>query len=269
MNNKFIFLAFICLSMTFTVAVEDSNAFTLFGFDFGQFFGFSEQKSENNETEQDNQQDLNQNNDSDMEREENNVEREEIEPYIEENNNQPPQTNTPPPVDPALDDGPVNDLPPADPVDPADVQPPTPPVDPTIDNTAPPAPVEEVQPPVEEYIEPQFNVSIAGKTYTESFIQAVIANNPDFQSYVQGFGYECVAFQSDQGTNFTVRMDVEAGTVTSVEGSLDCDLQIGFEEALITQIEQEGFKASAVPGYLGKVDVPASVYFKALRVVVS
>lgn len=116
---------------------------------------------------------------------------------------------------------------------------------------------------------PEFTVNIAGTIYSESYIREVINTNDEFKGYVQKFGYSCVGITTDQGTEFTLNFNVDRGTVTSVRSGNNCDLKISFREELITQIEEEGFRASSLMSYLGKVDIPSSVYFKALRVVVS
>lgn len=115
-------------------------------------------------------------------------------------------------------------------------------------------------------IRTETSVELAGTTYSESQIKNSIYSNDNLQEYIKGFGYECIFIKTDQGKEFTVFFDTANGQMKSLKKGESCDRKIYLEESLITDLQQEGFQATKIKTYLQKVDLPASMYFKAVKV---
>lgn len=126
----------------------------------------------------------------------------------------------------------------------------------TTTNTTP-------KPPSEPRI---YSFVIADVNYTEAMIKASVNGDESLRGYISAFSYECMALKSDKGVELTASFDVDSGEVTKVRPGIDCDRTIEFEEALITDIQENGFQVSKAGDYMGQAKIPTSVYFKALQV---
>ena len=111
-----------------------------------------------------------------------------------------------------------------------------------------------------------FNITLAGQTYKKSQIISKINSNDEYLGYVKGFNYNCIAIETDKGEKFTMYFNTNTGKVTNVKHSLSCDKKIYVEESLITDIKKNGFEAKSIKSYLGRVDLPTTMYFKAIKV---
>ena len=113
---------------------------------------------------------------------------------------------------------------------------------------------------------PEIKITLAGTEYTQKTLKSSINTNDDIKGYIRGFGYECIFIETDKGTEFTMQFDPDAGILKSLKNGNSCEREIYLEESLITEITQNGFSAKNIKAYLEKVDLPLSIYGKALKV---
>lgn len=106
-------------------------------------------------------------------------------------------------------------------------------------------------------------VTLGGVEYTASQIKYSINANKD---YIKGFGYDCLFIETDKGTKFSLFFNTETGEYKSLKLGEKCDRRIYLEESLLEDFSKDGFKASNIKTYLDKVDLPTSMYFKAIKV---
>ena len=115
-------------------------------------------------------------------------------------------------------------------------------------------------------VDPGTIIYLDGTKYTETGLKATFKSRSDIQGYVKGFNYECVYVSTDKGEEFTMFFDTSSGYLKSLEKGKDCDREIGLEESLIGDFSRDGFKVTKVKSYLERVDLPTTMYFKALKV---
>ena len=112
-------------------------------------------------------------------------------------------------------------------------------------------------------VKKEVNVDLAGINYRETDFKLMMKEQKD---YVIGFGYECMYIETDKGTKFTLNFNTETGEVKSMKLGKSCEREIYIEEALITDLQENGFKAGNIKSYLEKTELPTSMYFKAIKV---
>lgn len=108
--------------------------------------------------------------------------------------------------------------------------------------------------------------TINGQAYTKSQIASSLNTNEQFQGYIKGFNYECMAIETDKGAKLTLSFNTESGKVTNVIKTIDCDKEIYIEESLIADMKKDKFQGSKIKSYLERVELPMSMYFKAIKV---
>ncbi len=109
-------------------------------------------------------------------------------------------------------------------------------------------------------------LTLSETTYTYNEITQIVNSKEEFKGYIKGFGYDCLFIKTDNNEQFTLHFDKEKGTISKIEKEDNCEKDIYFEESLINQINEEGFKASNIKSYLEKIDLPTTMYFKAIKV---
>lgn len=112
----------------------------------------------------------------------------------------------------------------------------------------------------------EFIITMANHTYTQDSLKASINNNEKLNNYIKEFGYECLYIETDKGNKFTMTFNTNEGTLKKVTYGKSCDTQINIKESLISNIKSKGYNSTKIPQYMQKVDLPASMYFKAMGV---
>ena len=114
-------------------------------------------------------------------------------------------------------------------------------------------------------VKPELKIILADVSYTQNDLKVMMGNNK-MKTYVKAFGYDCIYINTDKNADFTLFFDVETGSLEKVQKGDNCDNKIYIEESLIVDIRQNGFSASNIKDYLKKIDLPTSMYFKAIKV---
>ena len=112
-------------------------------------------------------------------------------------------------------------------------------------------------------VKKEVSVDLAGINYRETDFKLMLAEQKD---YIQGFNYECIYIETDKGSKFTLNFNTETGEFKSLKLGDSCERKIYVEEEVITELQTNGFKASKIKTYLEKVDLPTTMYFKAIKV---
>ena len=114
---------------------------------------------------------------------------------------------------------------------------------------------------------PEIYITLAETKYTQSALKYTFANNEQLQGYVKGFNYDCVFVETDKGEKFTLKFNTEKGTLNSLKKGNSCeDKEIYMEESLIEDIQKDGFSGKKIKSYLERVDLPWTMYGKAVKV---
>lgn len=104
------------------------------------------------------------------------------------------------------------------------------------------------------------------KNLTATQIKSWYFSSNETKKYLKGFGYNCIYVKTDGGTSLTFVINPYEGSVTSIKEGDSCENDIFLEESLLEDIKNEGFSATKIRKYLEKVDMPTSMYFKAIKV---
>ncbi len=111
-----------------------------------------------------------------------------------------------------------------------------------------------------------FNITLGSNTYKKSELMSAMNNNEEINGYIKGFNYECMAMETSGGEKVTFYFNTDTGKVKNIRKTLDCEKQITIEDSLIDDISKDGFEGKKIKSYLERVDLPTSMYFKAIKV---
>lgn len=111
-----------------------------------------------------------------------------------------------------------------------------------------------------------FNISLGSFIFDKNNLQKSINSKPDLNTYIKGFNYNCISLKTDKNTKLTFKFNTNSGKITSIKTGLSCDREIYLEESLIDDLYKNGFSAKNIKTYLEKVELPTTMYFKAIKV---
>lgn len=109
-------------------------------------------------------------------------------------------------------------------------------------------------------------IQVNNYSFYEKDIVLFVNQNQDFRNYIDKFDVLCVFLNFSSQESFQLNFDLKNNLLESVSLNKNCSNEIFIEKSLIYDILNDGFDLKNVKSYFEKIQMPFSMYYKAMKV---
>ena len=103
-------------------------------------------------------------------------------------------------------------------------------------------------------------------TYEETPLLKRLNERDDSKNYSQQMNLTCLYIETDTNKSFTMEFNQTNGEIANLLDAKACDTTVTVEEALVLDLQENGFNKSKIPTYMSQAQVPTGLYMKAAQV---